>query len=143
VGREIWREQHGHYDHPGLELGFQYDGSPICVPDRTLAPANELTTYTQTARPGSRAPHAWLTRERSTLDLLGQGFTLLRTGGMTETQPLEQAAAARGLPLLVVDVHWQDIWTLYERHLTLVRPDRVVAWRADPLALVDRIRGTD
>ena len=26
---------HGRQDHPGLELGFRYDESPICVPDGT------------------------------------------------------------------------------------------------------------
>lgn len=147
IGREIWRVHHGLYDHPGLELGYRYDDSPLCVPDGTPPPPDELTGYTQTARPGARAPHAWLARGLSTLDLFGDGFTLLRTGGgMDETDALERAAAARGVPLRVADVHWQEVWTLYERRFTLVRPDGMVAWRADespddPLALVDRVRG--
>ena len=64
----------------GIHLGYRYDASPIVWPDGTPAPPLEIATYTQTARPGARAPHAWLPDGRSTLDLFGRGFTLLRVG---------------------------------------------------------------
>ncbi len=64
----------------GFHLGYRYDNSPIVWPDGTPAPPLEGRAYTQTARPGARAPHVALPDGRSTLDLFGRGFTLLRIG---------------------------------------------------------------
>ena len=47
--------------------------------------------------------------------------------------PLTAAAADRGVPLRVVAVDDPAIARLYERRLVLVRPDGMVAWRADSL----------
>jgi hypothetical protein len=97
--------------------------------------------------PGARAPHAWLADGRSTLDLFGEGFTLLRLG---ERQPdvsaLLQAAHTRLVPLRGVAITDPDVAALYERKLVLVRPDGHVAWRGDalptdPFAVIDRVRG--
>jgi 2-polyprenyl-6-methoxyphenol hydroxylase-like FAD-dependent oxidoreductase len=132
---------------PGLELGYSYDGSPLCVPDGSKPVPNSPTTYAPSARPGGRAPHAWLSGDRSILDLFGPGFTLLRLGGHArDTKALEIAARHRRLPLEVVDLDQPEITDLYERRLVLVRPDGHVAWRADdlppdPQALLDRIAG--
>ena len=62
----------------GLALGYRYDPSPIVWPDGTPAPEYTVTDYHPTARPGSRAPHAWLGEGRSTIDLFGKGFVLMR-----------------------------------------------------------------
>src|SRR4029077_3333447 len=64
----------------GIQLGYRYENSPICVPDDTPAPPQETANYVQTARPGHRAPHLWLAPKQSTLDLFGRGFVLLRLG---------------------------------------------------------------
>ena len=89
----------------GIHLGYRYDGSPIVWPDGTPAPPLEIATYTQTARPGARAPHAWLPDGRSTLDLFGRGFTLLALGAdAPQTRGLRTAAAQAGVPLHVVEV---------------------------------------
>jgi hypothetical protein len=102
--------------------------------------------YTQTARPGSRAPHVWLSEGKSTLDLFGHGFVLLRFDPRVDTAPLEAAARRRGLPLQTVDVDHRDARELYVSCLVLVRPDGFVAWRGDSLshdcqALIDVVRG--
>jgi 2-polyprenyl-6-methoxyphenol hydroxylase-like FAD-dependent oxidoreductase len=131
----------------GIHLGYVYENSPIIVPDGTPAPPQEVCTYTQTARPGSRAPHLWLDPGRSTLDLFGRGFVLLRLGGNPPpVHGLVAAAAARGVPLQVVDLAHPEAQALYERRLVLVRPDGHSAWRADaepadPGALIDTVRG--
>jgi 2-polyprenyl-6-methoxyphenol hydroxylase-like FAD-dependent oxidoreductase len=131
----------------GLQLGYRYDPSPLCLPDGTPPPPDDPGEYVPTARPGSRAPHAWLPDGRSTLDLFGRGFTLLRLRARdVDTRPLEAAARAVGLPLTVVDLDEPAIAALYERRLVLVRPDGHVAWRADAppadaAALIDRVRG--
>ena len=84
---------------------------------------------------------------RSTLDLYGRGFVLLRMGDDTpSTDTFEAACARRTVPLTVVPLADPRIAALYERRLVLVRPDGHVAWRGDALpddalAVVDRVRG--
>src|SRR5215468_11406528 len=130
----------------GYHLGYRYDDSPIVWPDGTPAPL-ETQTYTQTARPGARAPHVWLADGRSTLDLYGRGFVLLRLGANAPAgESLARAARERGVPLEVVTIEAPDVLKAYERALVLVRPDGHVAWRAgaepaDAGAIIDRVRG--
>ncbi len=129
----------------GVMLGYRYETSPICVNDGTPAPPDPISDYVPTARPGSRAPHAWLAPGRSTLDLFGRDFVLLRFG---DADPASLVAAARGqaVPLTVVDIAEPTIAALYERRLVLVRPDGHVAWRGDaapddPARVMRTIRG--
>src|SRR5262249_31162619 len=131
----------------GYHLGYRYDVSPIVWPDGTIAPALETSTYTQTARPGGRAPHAWLADGRSTLDLFGRGFILLRLGvDAPSGESIRIAAADAGVPLEVAQLDSPGIGELYRCRLVLVRPDGHVAWRADDpptdaRALIDVVRG--
>ncbi len=130
----------------GYHLGYRYDESPIVVPDGTPAPPLEGRTYTQTARPGARAPHAWLADGLSTLDFYGRGFVLLRLGDAPAGDGLQRAARERRVPLEVVAIEPPDVLKVYERRLVLVRPDGHVAWRADAEpadanAIIDRVRG--
>src|SRR5262245_4041360 len=131
----------------GYHLGYRYDTSPIVSPDGTSAPPLEGQTYTQTARPGARAPHAWIGEGRSTLDLYGRGFVLLRLGADAPTgDGIVRAFAAAGVPLHVETLALPEVRKLYERALVLVRPDGHVAWRADKepadaAALADCVRG--
>ena len=131
----------------GLQIGYRYDGSPICVPDGTAAPADDPETCVPSARPGARAPHVFLADGRSTLDLFRRGFVLLRFGaGAPDVAAFAAAAQRRGLPLDVVTLHEAQAAALYQRRLVLVRPDGHVAWRgdevpADPARIIDRVRG--
>ena len=131
----------------GVQLGYRYDPSPICVADGTPEPADDPETYEPSARPGSRAPHSRLADGRSTLDLFGRGFVLLRIGpDAPDPSPLAQAAAVREVPLEVVALSEPEVSNLYARRLVLVRPDGHVAWRGDALpadtqTLIDRVRG--
>ena len=99
------------------------------------------------ARPGTRAPHAWLGDDRSTLDLFGGGFVLLRLGyDSAGDSALLAAARSRRVPLAVVDIADAAVAALYQCRFALVRPDGHVAWRGDALpgdvlGLVDRVRG--
>jgi 2-polyprenyl-6-methoxyphenol hydroxylase-like FAD-dependent oxidoreductase len=131
----------------GFHLGYRYDESPIVWPDGTPAPPLETRTYTQTARPGARAPHVVLPDGSSTLDLFGRGFTLLRIGpDAPGGEGMLQAAASAGVPIRVVALDQPQVLAAYQRALVLVRPDGHVAWRADaeplqPAAVIDTVRG--
>lgn len=146
IGETIYAERFDReYEMEGVPLGYRYEGSPVIVPDGTPEPPFEVMNYTPTARPGHRAPHAWLDGETSTLDLFGRGFTLLSFDG-AGTAELESAAADRGVPLSVRDIRNDHIAALYGQPLVLVRPDGHVAWRGDALPpdcgqMVDIVRG--
>jgi 2-polyprenyl-6-methoxyphenol hydroxylase-like FAD-dependent oxidoreductase len=117
----------------GVGLGYRYDSSPVVVPDGTPPTPDDPGEYVPTARPGHRAPHAWLPDGRSTIDLFGDGFTLLTLGFAGDVTPLTAAAAERGVPLQVTALDDPAAARLYERRLVLVRPDGMVAWRSDSL----------
>jgi hypothetical protein len=133
-------------DSPGIELGYSYDGSPICVADGTPAPSFDHGIYNPTTRPGARAPHVALADGRSTLDLFGRSFVLLALGAeKAEAAPLAAAAKGAGVPLEVVELNEPKVEQIYERRFVLVRPDGHVAWRGeapdDYDAIIDHVRG--
>jgi hypothetical protein len=130
-----------------LKSQYCYEGSPICAPDEAPMPAAESTQFVPSTWPGSRAPHAWLADGRSTIDLFGNGFVLLRLGATPpDAGRISEAAKTCGVPLSIVPLPDPQLATLYERPLVLVRPDGHVAWRgkeppADAAGLIDRLRG--
>ncbi len=127
--KEVTRKE---WDSYGVQLGYHYEDSPLVNPDGSSPPADDPSDYVQTARPGSRAPHAWIAPGRSTLDLFGRGFVLLDFGAATgAADALHRAAETARAPLAVHRVDRPEIARLYERKLVLVRPDGHVAWRDD------------
>jgi 2-polyprenyl-6-methoxyphenol hydroxylase-like FAD-dependent oxidoreductase len=147
MGEAIVASQSKVYLTDGTALGNVYDPSPICWADGSPTAPQSIMEYRPTTRPGARAPHAWLPDGRSTLDLFGRGFVLLRLGdGAPEADAFEAAFARRNVPFAVMPIADPRTCELYERRLVLVRPDGHVAWRADtmpddPSAVVDRVRG--
>jgi 2-polyprenyl-6-methoxyphenol hydroxylase-like FAD-dependent oxidoreductase len=130
----------------GIHLGYVYEGSPIVVPDGTAIPEMAVSTYTQTARPGSRAPHVWLGEGRSILDEYGEQFVLVSFVGTAGSDGVVAAAEELGLPLRVLAVDHAEAAAQYAANYVLVRPDGSVTWRADSLpedarALLDVARG--
>jgi hypothetical protein len=71
-----------HFDYVGQTFGHHYAVGAL-LPDGTPAPPFSIIDYEPTARPGHRAPHAWLRRSNerlSTIDLIGfGGFHLFAT----------------------------------------------------------------
>ena len=138
-------KQREHFDYPGQNLGVAYE-SAIIVGDGTPPVPLTIETYTPSARPGSRAPHVWLThgdRTLSSLDLFDySGFTLLagREGtpwadafaAVTARMGLRGAAYQIGAPghPTPQDIDWLDLYGLSASGALLVRPDGHVAWRS-------------
>jgi hypothetical protein len=105
-----------------------------------------MSDYTPSTVPGCRTPHIWCDDGASLYDAMGPEFTLLRFDPAADVASLELAARKRRVPLKVLDVE-RPARAIFDRHtLVLSRPDQHVAWRgdrlpADPLALIDRVRG--
>lgn len=127
---------------------YCYEGSPVCVPDGTPSvPPDDGSGYVPSARPGTRAPHAWISPGRSMLDLFGDGFVLVDFGGPGDGAALLRAMTARGIPCRLERIEEPRIREAYAARFALVRPDGHVAWRGDdmprdPAAVADRVRGS-
>ncbi|HTI86668.1 MAG TPA: FAD-dependent monooxygenase [Alphaproteobacteria bacterium] len=138
-----------HATHPpteGMQIGYRYEDSPICLPGDMPSPPSDYQHYRPTTYPGARAPDGYLDGN-PILDRFGRGFVLVRVGARPpDCDGLVAAAAACGVPLTQLDVGGPDLEELYERRLVLVRPDGHVAWRgdappADPRMVIDVVRG--
>jgi 2-polyprenyl-6-methoxyphenol hydroxylase-like FAD-dependent oxidoreductase len=135
------------HDSAGIELGYRYENSPICVSDGSPPPPLDHGLYVPSTWPGARAPHVRLRDGRSTLDLFGRGFTLLVLSEKpADTGSFTAAAEKLGLPLDVVVLRESEAREIYERPFVLVRPDGHVAWRGavlpeDAVEILDRVRG--
>ena len=147
VGHAAYAINVQQYACAGLNFGSYYDRSPIVAYDDAACPPYTMATYTPSTVPGCRTPHLRLANGTSLYDALGPEFTLLRLDPAIDAAPLAAAAQRRGMPLAVLDINPADAADLYDHKLVLSRPDQHVAWRgdalpADPLALVDRVRGS-
>lgn len=135
------------FNSAGTHLGARYIDSPMIVGDGTPEPPDDMTQVVQSSWPGMRAPHAWLPDGRSTLDLVGRDFALLRFGAAAPgDRKLVDAARAAGVPIEIFDIADAVTAELYVCRLVLVRPDGHVAWRGDVPpddveGLVDTVRG--
>jgi hypothetical protein len=145
VGRLSYEINVQQYACAGLNFGTYYDRSPIIAYDGAEHPAYTMDRYTPSTVPGCRTPHLWHADGRSLYDAMGPEFTLLRFDSAVDVAALEAAAHSRRLPLRVLDVEGPGT-DGFNGALVLSRPDQHVAWRgnslpADPLALIDRVRG--
>lgn len=120
------------FNIPGVTFGGRYDGSPIIVRDNAALPRDEPNSYTPTASPGGRPPHAWLEEGLSLFDLFGTEWTLLALGpNPPSVEAFEAAAKQIAMDLRVVRLPQPALHELYEAPLALIRPDQIVAWRGD------------
>jgi 2-polyprenyl-6-methoxyphenol hydroxylase-like FAD-dependent oxidoreductase len=130
----------------GLNFGYFYARSPIVAYDGEPQPAYTMHEFTASTVPGCRAPHLWLTEDRSLYDALGPDYTLVRADPCARVSGIIEAAARRNVPLVFIDMDAPGTRAVYTRKLTLIRPDQHVAWRGDeepplPLDLIDLVRG--
>jgi 2-polyprenyl-6-methoxyphenol hydroxylase-like FAD-dependent oxidoreductase len=124
-----------------IELGTLYTSRAIASEgDDPSIHADPRTTF---GRPGSRAPHVWLEKNGarvSTLDLFGEGFTLVAGKDGQVWRRVAAEAAPLGLDLKAHIVGAGEIrdpdnrfgaaYGIGPSGAVLVRPDGYVAWRA-------------
>jgi 2-polyprenyl-6-methoxyphenol hydroxylase-like FAD-dependent oxidoreductase len=91
-------------------------------------------------RPGTRAPHVVLGDDRSTIDLFGRSFVLLRAAG-----PGADDWAPEGVQAHVIDAEgFAEGYGLSPGGGSLVRPDGIVGWRsAEPFEREELSRALD
>jgi len=134
------------FENEGAVLGLQYADSPCIETEKPVQP-QDPNHYTPFCAAGCRAPHAEIGDGRSTLDLYGRGFCLLRLGPDAPiAADAERATQTLGVPFEVQSLVAPAIHALHGRALVLVRPDGVVAWRGDQLpedleGWIDFVRG--
>jgi putative polyketide hydroxylase len=133
-----------------LLVGYQYRSAAV-VSDQPAPDDSDAVSLVDELRgqPGSRVPHAWVQhggKRVSTLDLVGQDFTLLTDddGGAPWIEAAESASAVLGIPITVhrigpagdtrdPDRAWLQAAGLAPGGALLVRPDDFVGWRAAAL----------
>jgi len=130
----------------GTLLGYRYNKSPVVIDDGSPETRDDARIYEPTARPGHRAPHYWLAEGVTLYDRLGADFTLLQFDRACDVEPLLTAAQELGMPLAHLLLPNAELQDLYECTLAIVRPDLMVAWRADNLpddvlGLLNTLRG--
>jgi len=94
-----------------VELGYCYDGRLHEHPSESKG------------RPGTRAPHVWLSENCSTLDLFGRDFVLLAGPDWKAATNLQVHKLAT--PELL------SAYGITSREAVLVRPDGFVEWRGE------------
>ena len=146
VGELVRSQTQKEWETLGVQLGYRYEDSPLCLPDGTPPPPDDSQIYVPSARPGSRAPHVWLDGDRSILDHFGDGFVLLSFDFTIDTGSVSAAARTNMIPFSVVEIADPEAASLYQRKLVLVRPDGHVAWRGDdvptePAPVLRRVTG--
>ena len=114
-----WSERY--FAQLGLVLGVAYHSDAVLTDDSTPPEVSDIgTDYVPTAKPGHRMPHLWLTPNRSTLDALGEWFTLLTPDPAGWEQ---QTTAESPLHIETLPNEHADLCGLGPHGALLVRPD--------------------
>jgi len=132
-----------------LLVGYQYRSTAVITHEPAPADPDAAALVEELrGQPGTRVPHVWLdgrAQRRSTLDLLGPGFTLL-TGDPRGAwaSAAGSVSAELGVPITIARIgthsndadaarQWSASTGLGADGALLVRPDAFVGWRAETL----------
>ncbi|HEY0576278.1 MAG TPA: FAD-dependent monooxygenase [Pseudonocardia sp.] len=114
-----WSERY--FAQLGLVLGVAYHSAAVLTDDGTPPePSDTGADYAPTAEPGHRMPHRWLKDNHSTLDALGEWFTLLTPD---PTRWEQQTTPPLPLHIETLPNEHADLWGLGSHGALLIRPD--------------------
>jgi 2-polyprenyl-6-methoxyphenol hydroxylase-like FAD-dependent oxidoreductase len=113
-----WSQQY--FAQLGLVLGATYRSTAVLTDDSTRPDTG--TEYVPTAKPGHRMPHLWLTENRSTLDAVGEWFTLF-----TPSPDEWRQQTTAPWPLHIETLPKEDPCGISPQGALLVRPDGYIA----------------
>jgi putative polyketide hydroxylase len=126
---------------PYILVGYGYSSAAIVSEPGQPAPGPGTTDLR--GRPGTRAPHVWLSRDGtriSTLDLIGRNFVMIAgRDGTAWIDAANHIAATLGVAIDTVRIgtdvddienRWHDANGVTTTGAILVRPDGFVAWHA-------------
>ncbi|MDT0611096.1 FAD-dependent monooxygenase [Streptomyces lancefieldiae] len=116
-----WSEEY--FAQLGLVLGVAYDSDAVLTaPGTPPEPSESGTDYVPSTAPGHRMPHLWLTPDSSTLDTVGEWFTLLTPDPAHWER---QATATTAWPLRTETLPYEHIGLcgLGPHGALLIRPD--------------------
>jgi 2-polyprenyl-6-methoxyphenol hydroxylase-like FAD-dependent oxidoreductase len=125
-----WSERY--FAQLGLVLGVSYHSDAVLTEDGIPpAPFEPGTDYVPTPRPGHRMPHAWISHDRSTLDTVGEWFTLLTPDPSRWPHP---TTAPCPLRIACLPSESTDLFGLGPHGALLIRPDGHIGarWRDGP-----------
>ncbi len=109
-----------------MELGLVMRSSAVIADEGPDDGALHMDPSLVRGRPGSRAPHVALGDDRSTIDLFGRSFVLLRAAG-----PGADEWAPPGVQAHVIDADgFAEAYGIAPGGASLVRPDGIVGWRS-------------
>jgi 2-polyprenyl-6-methoxyphenol hydroxylase-like FAD-dependent oxidoreductase/glutathione S-transferase len=126
-----------------IETGYLYDSSAVRVDQKSDSGHDDPRKTA--GRPGSRAPHLWLERRVSSIDLFDNSYVLLAGPDGAAWCEAGRLAARKfhGLPFEAHRVGSEDLrdpqgafaetYGITPSGAVLVRPDGFVAWRAKSL----------
>ena len=106
-----------------------------------------MSSYTPSTVPGCRTPHVWCGDGRSLYDAMGPEYYAAAVRFRESKLPRSRRRPAGGACRSKSSISKQTGVAAFDGGgLVLSRPDQHVAWRgndlpADPLALIDRVRG--
>ena len=136
--------------HPhGIEVGYSYHDGAISPQRPADLEAHDVGTYHPSSAAGHHIPHAWLSSPAgpiSTIDLARPGRFALVVDGQAQAWAAALAAVQHPLAAVVDVVEvgpgreldssgsaWETLREVTGTGALLVRPDKVVAWRAPEL----------
>ncbi|KIW81594.1 hypothetical protein Z517_04620 [Fonsecaea pedrosoi CBS 271.37] len=138
--RDHLQQNDGENKFFGIEMGYRYNHSPVVVPDNEVdEPIWTAEDYIPSTWPGARPPHVFLAdNEISIFDLFGPGFSLVDfTPDRKFVDAFEREGISQNIPVRMIHLpHEKHVRRLWERDAVLVRPDDMVAWRANVDGLV-------
>jgi hypothetical protein len=109
-----------------LELGLVMRSAAVVADGSDDDGALHMDLSLVRGRPGTRAPHVVIGDDRSTIDLFGRAFVLLRAAG-----PGADDWAPEGVEAHVIDAEgFAEAYGLQPGGAVLVRPDGIVGWRS-------------